>query len=178
MKIVIQIVFIALLLFSSSCKAIVPQPPLSFSIIFESENFQSFKEVSAIVILKNVGKENILVNRRLAFQTTPFYPPGGIEGLFLITDSSGQQVIVSGKVDMGLPRDEFFVVLSPGEAIQKKITLNGLGFYPEEFDYNELYTVVVIYQNSLEAKQIVDGEGIQAWTGRVESNDAVFKIIH
>ncbi|MEW6240551.1 MAG: hypothetical protein AB1564_07050 [Chloroflexota bacterium] len=159
-----------------SCQPILPQSSLRLTVIVDRESFGSFEDVSAKVILENVGNESLLVNGRLLFRTEPYFPPEGIEGLFLITDAEGKSVIVDGKIDHGFPIDEFFIVLSPGQYIEKIVTLHGLGFIPQEFRNNELYTVVAYYQNSLDVTRIIDGKEIVAWKGKIQSNTVTFQI--
>ncbi|MFZ5904488.1 MAG: hypothetical protein ACOYZ8_13160 [Chloroflexota bacterium] len=169
-----SILLLALLLVS--CGSVPPQPPLQLTLIVDEESFNSFDDVSVRVTLENVGSKSLLVNKRLLFRTEPYMPPEGIEGLFLITDSEGKPVIVDGRIDHGLPKDEYFIVLSPGQHIEKIITLHGLGFTSQEFRSNELYTVVAYYQNSLEVKLTIDGEEIVAWMGKLQSNTISFQI--
>lgn len=174
------IIFIILL--STSCN--MGQPPLiqntpsiELTLVYQEDPYHSFEDVSATVILKNVGKKSLLVNKRLFFMTEK-YPPEMIEGVLLITDSSGNQISLNGFIDIAFPEEEFFIVLDPGQSVERNLSLRNVGFSPQYFTKNEPYTVVIIYQNSLEVTKFVDDKEVKSWIGEVQSNSDTFMIIH
>ena len=161
----------------SSCKVVQEESPIIYTLSSEKRVFNSLEDIIMEVSLTNSSNKSILVNGRMAFRTQSFYPPEAIEGLFLITDSLNKPVIMPGKIDIEFPKSDSFVVLLPDSSIQKNIKLRNLGFDAQDFKTNEVYSVTVVYQNSLDVKQTVDGREIQAWKGRVVSNTISFEIV-
>lgn len=156
--------------------SIINKPALEFTLVYEEQNFRSFEDVSATVTLKNVGNKEVLVNKRLYFMTAKF-PPEMIEGVLLITDDSGKQINLNGFIDIAFPEKDNFIVLYPGQSIERKLSLQNVGFSSQYFMNNEIYTVIAIYQNSLDVSQIIDGKEVKAWKGEVQSNTATFMIV-
>lgn len=169
------------IIFSIACNVNSPsldfrEHPLEVAIVFQQETFQSFEDVSATVSINNAGKEDLLVNKQLLCIAKEFPPEVSVCKL-LITDSSGNPIWLSGKIDFAFPRDEFFVVLPPGQTIEKRISLQSVGFRSHDFQEDEIYTVMVIYQNLRDVTQMVNDKKVRAWKGEVQSNTDTFTIL-
>jgi hypothetical protein len=173
------VTFPIILLFILACSVQLPSVPtttsLALSLQFDQESFASFDEIQADVVVQNISDKDILVNGRLAFVPVK-WPSQFIEGVFLVTDSTGNSVTPNAKIDIDRPSEKMFIILKPGEKIVRHIHLGGM-FLPDYFRTGELYNAVAIYQNSLDLIQPLDGKEIKAWKGEVQSNTATFKIM-
>jgi hypothetical protein len=175
---VIILCIVCCLLILPSCDSIssTNKQPLEFTLVFHQDTFQSFKDVSATLTLKNVGKKDLLVSERMACIPRKF-PPGITDCVLVVTDKSGEQIRSTGHIDMAVTSEDFFVVLAPGEILERRVSFQSLGLRDPYFKENELYTVVAIYQNSLDATQTVDGKEVKAWIGEVQSNSDTFMVV-
>lgn len=150
------------------------EQPLKLSIQLEQESIESFDQFHGELTLKNVGKENLLVNGRLAFVPVA-WPSQFIEGVTLITNPSGDIVAPNGKIDIDFPNVDMFVDLKPGQEIRKLITLRGIGYSSDLFVRGEKYTLVVIYQNEMDVQQELDGKIVRSWVGSIKSSPLTFE---
>ena len=174
-------VFIFCLFFLSSCKLPLStdtsnQTPLSLTLAFKQASFDSFEDVTALITLTNIGNEDILVNGKMRFLPIK-RPAEALQGLILISDSTGQPIYLHAHIDYEFPNENQLVVLAPGQSLKKTFTLHGVGFSPHYFKNNETYTVAVAYQNSFEVTKVIDTKEIKSWVGKIQSNSDTFEIV-
>jgi hypothetical protein len=67
-------------------------------------------------------------------------------------------------------------MMKPGEQIKKRIYLEH-GFHTGMFNKGEIYYVVAVYQNDVEATQVIGGVNVPAWVGLIRSNVEMFVIL-
>ena len=116
------------------------------------------------LILQNAGDESLLVNSRLAINK-PFAPEPFRDVYFSLKDPSGEPVDFMLKINIGAPRGEDFEDLAPGETAEQPFDLD-IYF---AFEQPGEYSLQAVYENHAEP-----GDGREAWTGKVESNQISF----
>ena len=147
---------------------------LSITLECNKGEIHSIKEMKCQVYLLNRGDSMLLIHTRLLCMPNPA-PPSLVELALSMTDASGAYIQFQGHARYQFPDADTLGVLKVGEQITKAV-------YPSEwfqdnmFRKGEKYTIVVIYQNELDATQTIDGVEISSWVGSIQSNEVTFTI--
>lgn len=147
---------------------------LKLTLTFDQEIYSSFDDVSGRITLENISDESLLVNGRLAISPVP-WTPEFIECLLLIKNDN-VSIVPNGKIDIDLPREDFFVILSPRQSIDKEFTLRGVGFSMSDFENNMEYDAIAVYQNLINVSASSGNKLIESWMGEIKSGTATFKL--
>jgi len=162
------------LLLLTACSS-VENTPLKLDLKFQQKDFHSFDEIHFQVFLSNQSDSDILVHKSLSWVAFP--APSFITVLMiLISDDSGEPVDEKGFfVNRASPSEKTLGRLKPGEKIGQMIYLTA-GFHESTFKVGKTYTIVVIYQNNIEATQTIGGVEVPSWVGSLRSNVETFII--
>lgn len=107
--------------------------------------------------LENAGSTPLLVNTRLGVSR----PQRGGELFLQVTDSAGQELPFTARVNIGAPQASHFEELAPGQKIERSFDL---ALYFSLRDVHGTLQVIGTYANSA-----ADPQGRPAWQGQVQS---------
>lgn len=162
------------LLLLTACNSI-ENSPLELSLELTEHEAYSIEGISGRIILTNQSDSALLVNRRLFCIPQPV-PPNAAEVLILVSDPDGKLVNSLTEFRYDLPNEEMLSVLSPGEKHAVGFRL-AIFFGDSGFKQGQPYTIVVIYQNDIEATQTIGGVEVPSWVGSIRSNEETFVIL-
>lgn len=161
-----------------SCIATPPRnnaDSIAISLECNQESIRSIDDLQCQVYLLNQSEANILVHTRLLCM--PYPAPSSLAELsLLIKDESGAYIQFQGHARYQLPDAGTLGVLKIGEQITKAIRPSEW-FYDAMFTKGEKYTIIVIYQNEVEASRTVGGVDVFSWIGSIDSNEVTFTIL-
>ena len=155
-------------------------PAVRLLVHLDKEYYCINEDILVQVSLTNSGKTGVFIDGHWALLPI-LMPPRMSSGALLISDSSGQAITVSIRIDRIPVQEEDFVILVPGQTINKTVVLHNKlhgdpdNYYRYAFISMEKYTVTAIYQNELAFSKMIEGKEITAWTGKVSGYD-VFQI--
>ncbi|MFQ5942328.1 MAG: hypothetical protein ACE5JF_02120 [Anaerolineales bacterium] len=138
---------------------------IEFGIDYEKSTYLPDEPIAALLTLTNVGKNEVLVNGRLIpnEQTAP-------ERLryivFSIRGPAGKPLIPKILINVRAPGDTDFVLLAPGDSIEKEILLDEI----YSFAQPGVYSVQAIYLN------VSNPSESEAWKGQLSSNLATIRL--
>jgi len=144
--------------------------PLELVLSFDKRVYQRGEQVVASIVLRNIGGESLLINSYMAVNLPVM--PSPVRGMaFVILDPSRDKYVPDIYIDSRPPKIEDFVVLAPGEMIERK-------FYPVSYGYDfsklGMYTVIANYQNLIDPSALEPNDKRMAWKGEIDSNPAYF----
>lgn len=142
---------------------------LKFSISLDKSEYKSDEPVNATFKLENRGKEPVYVNKR--FYVNSEKMPKETRDVFLvITSPSGVKLPCKYSYETGLPKSDYFELLSPGKEASSEYKRDLRAY----FDLSEAGTYIVsgVYQN-VYGREI----GVDAFKDKVTSDPVSFKII-
>jgi hypothetical protein len=148
---------------------------INILVYFDKEYYCINEDILAQISLTNSGNTDVFVDGHWALLPI-LMPPRMSSGALLISDSSGRAITVSIRIDRIPVKEEDFVILEPGQTINKIVVLHDKfhgdpnNYFRYAFMSMEKYTVTAIYQNELAFSKIIDGKEIMSWTGKVSGN--------
>ena len=168
------------LFLSVSCHAAPSSSEKTNSLVLEltlnQNKAHSVEDISGVVILTNRSDRSVLVHRRLFYMPFPG-PSDAMEMYIMVSDSSGNLVYMEYyTARYELPSADTLAVVKPGEQIKREIHLKR-GFTTEMFNKKERYTLMAVYQNSLDVIKSVGGVDVASWVGIIHSNEETFVIL-
>ncbi len=146
---------------------------LELTLRFEQTTYYVSEPVVAVVTLRNIGKEAILINSRMAMDL-PYRPSPIREIAFKVTTPSGENYWPSVKINNWFVQSSDFVALSPGDYMEKNYNLSASSY---EFIEGGVYRVVANYQNNIDPSYIDPDDTRIAWKGELNSNEVFLTII-
>ena len=139
---------------------------LSLSLVPDNRQYPKENWPLAQVKLKNESDELILVNGRMLH--APIGSPSTIAELeFLITNPPESINLRGLTVNAGNAQPEHFVILLPGEYIEKQYDLMECFYY----DQPGTYKLKAKYYNEID----YEVSGIKSWKGELISNEVTFE---
>ncbi|MGH2554067.1 MAG: hypothetical protein ACRDEB_10135 [Chitinophagaceae bacterium] len=138
---------------------------LSFTIKLDKSEYTKGEPVSCIMILKNTGAKDLVVNNRFLVNR----PSGPHEVSFQITDQDMNMIPFSAKVNASRESKEF-IILHPGQGdsatylLSKRFTMAETGVY-----YVEAY-----YENRVDPPGSL--KMASSWKGDLKSNKIIFTL--
>jgi len=122
------------------------------------EAYHSRKPIKVTVMVSNRSTDPLLVNKRMLFNFE------GLEGelFFDVQDPRGEAMSFQLLITPREPRNDEFVVLKPGHAIQRTVDLKELHKIKRKGTYKVRVTYRNVYERSLDS--------MRAWMGSVSSD--------
>lgn len=127
--------------------------------------YKSGEPITGMLTLRNAGESEILVNGRMA-PNEQTAPERLRDIVFSIRGPVGEFLIPKILINMRAPRDTDFVLLTPGESIEKEIGLDEIYAFAQP----GTYSVQAIYLN------VSDPEVAVAWKGQLSSNVVTIRL--
>ncbi len=132
---------------------------IELGIEFEKSTYQSDEPIAALLTLANVGKNEVLVNGRL-IPNEQTAPERLRDIVFSIRGPAGELLIPKILINVRAPGDTDFVLLGPGDSIEKEIILDEIYAFAQP----GTYSVQAIYLN------VSDPDDSEAWKGQLSSD--------
>lgn len=146
---------------------------LELTLRFEQTNYHIGEPVVAIVTLKNIGTETIIINSRMAIDL-PYRPSPMREIAFNVITPSGEDYWPSVKINNRFFQSGDFIALTSSDYVEVIYNLSNDSY---EFIETGIYRVTANYQNTVDPS-IVDPEDNRiAWKGELNSNEVFLTIL-
>ena len=139
---------------------------LTLILELERETYQSGDAIPVMLVLTNLGHENLLVNSRMA-PNHPHAPDSQRDIVFVITSPSGQKMQLNKFINMRAPKEDDFIILAAGETVERSINLEQIFSFVETGEYS----IQAIYQNKADP-----GTDESAWKGEISSEKVTFTV--
>jgi hypothetical protein len=138
---------------------------LQFDVYTDKPTYNMGENVLVRFHLYNMTQDSIIVNSRLALNR-----PNRIGEVWLdFTGPSGEPVLFTASVNIGDPRGDSFTSLGPSRSVGRQYTLQTYYLMDEPGEY----TLSGTYNNKWSGE---DAEGLNAWTGTLDSRTWKFNI--
>jgi len=131
----------------------------------DKSTYQSDEPITGTLTLRNTGESEVLVNGRMA-PNEQTAPERLRDIVFSIRGPAGEFLIPKILINMRAPRDTDFVMLTPGDSIEKEIGLDEIYAFAQP----GTYSVQAIYLN------VSDPEVSVAWKGQLSSDVVTFRL--
>jgi len=123
--------------------------------------YRVFESMIVLLVLENGFDRTVTVNGRLLLND-PVVPDSERDIVFILLGPDGTELPFQRDVDAIAPQEEDFVSLAPGERLEREYDLS----QSSEVMHAGVYVVLAMYENLDDGSEF----GLQAWTGRLESN--------
>jgi len=140
---------------------------LTIALRMDKTNYKPGEPIRALMTLKNAGSKDIVVKQRVAVNLPGM--PGEVRDIVFMIKGPLGDVHPSFRVTVRHLLPEDFVVLSPGETIEKSFDIQKI------YDLTDIgpYSVSVVYQNAQDPGPFHR----RAWKGEITSNVVDFEIV-
>lgn len=128
--------------------------------------YQPNEKIRASISLKNVGNDELIVNRRMTLNFSA--APSKFRDIsFTITGPSGKTIPFTARVNVRALTEKDFVSLSPGETIDVSYDIERM----YDLQHVGSYSIFAVYQNTINPETEKP-----AWQGEITSNVVIFEI--
>lgn len=138
----------------------------TITLTLDKADYSSGEAIQATLFLRNATNESLLVNKRMAVNL-PSAPDAVREVSFLISGPSGQELPLNARINVRLPTEDDFSILSPGQTVQQTRELQSL----YSFEESGQYSIYAVYQNMEDPPS-----GAEAWKGEITSNLVILTV--
>jgi hypothetical protein len=140
---------------------------LSLTLSLSKSTYQLGEDIHASIRLKNIGSEDVVVNKRMALNF--FAAPEELRDItFIITGATGETIPFSARVYVRPITPNDFIVLAPGESIDSSYNIGKM----YDLKKSGSFIIYAVYQNVINT-----GNNAKAWKGELTSNSERLEII-